>query len=471
MNNDINTSNPPTRFSPKVKALTCPSCGAGIDLKVPDSITVVCGSCGSIIDLKANGFNIALAGKINLSIKPIIPLGSRGKLKGILWEVIGFMKRRDPQYSVYWDEYLLFNPRYGYKWLTEYKGHWNFISTIKLKPKASNIVLSQHRISVDLLNHKYFLYGRGLAEVTHVLGEFYWRVKVGDEVQTEDYIDPPYMLSRETDQSENIWSLGEYIESEKIGERFQVSELLPAELGVSPNQPSPHNDGFTSLLAVWAIFVGILIFFQFMHLSSAQSKEVYSNSFSLLPQEKYNVKASDWSATLFNRKTFPSIAIPSKTSDKTNNEFSTNSFELKGGKSTVEIHLSAPVDNNGLYISGELINEEKGLAYPIDQTIEYYHGVSGGESWSEGSNQSSLLLSSIPDGKYRLDFETSTYPEGSVISPINASIKRATPLWSNFLWSLILISLPFLWRYSLRYSFEVQRWEESDFSPYASSEE
>jgi hypothetical protein len=135
------------------------------------------------------------------------------------------------------------------------------------------------------------------------------------------------------------------------------------------------------------------------------------------------------------------------------------------------IHLNAPVDNNGLYISGELINEEKGLAYPIDQTIEYYHGVSGGESWSEGSNQSSLLLSSIPDGKYRLDFETSTYPEGSVISPINVSIKRATPLWSNFLWSLILISLPFLWRYSLRYSFEVQRWEESDFSPYASSEE
>ena len=36
-----------------------------------------------------------------------------------------------------WSEYLLYNPYKGYRYLTEYNGHWNDIRTLRALPVPS----------------------------------------------------------------------------------------------------------------------------------------------------------------------------------------------------------------------------------------------------------------------------------------------------------------------------------------------
>ena len=54
-----------------------------------------------------------------------LPLGARGTLRGVEWEVIGYL-RRSEHGSYGWEEYLLFNPYYGYRWLITNGRGWSF---------------------------------------------------------------------------------------------------------------------------------------------------------------------------------------------------------------------------------------------------------------------------------------------------------------------------------------------------------
>src|SRR4051812_28505798 len=108
----------------QAKVFNCPNCGASVTLRaLGRSLSVTCGSCGSIIDAANENYRILSKYQLNAKIQPHIPLGTRGQVKGDLWEVIGFVSRTTG--GIYaWREYLLYNPYKGYRWLTEYEGHW-----------------------------------------------------------------------------------------------------------------------------------------------------------------------------------------------------------------------------------------------------------------------------------------------------------------------------------------------------------
>ncbi|MGA2955169.1 MAG: hypothetical protein ABSF48_05550 [Thermodesulfobacteriota bacterium] len=122
------------------------------------------------------------------------------------------------------------------------------------------------------------------------------------------------------------------------------------------------------------------------------------------------------------------------------------------------IKSTANVNNNWIYLHLALINEE-GQAYDFGREISYYHGVEGGERWSEGGMSDEATLPLIPAGKYYLRIE----PESS--SPIlnyTIQVYRDVPQWSFFILVLgVLCLLPILmwWRSS---RFEAARWSESD---------
>src|SRR4051794_27029979 len=100
---------------PKVKVFECPNCGAGVTLRAQGkSLSVACASCGSIIDTANENHRILSQYQINAKHQPLLPLGKRAKLKGDLWEVIGFVIRSTG--GIYtWREYLLYNPFKGYR--------------------------------------------------------------------------------------------------------------------------------------------------------------------------------------------------------------------------------------------------------------------------------------------------------------------------------------------------------------------
>ena len=214
--------------------LSCPSCGGIIELRDPaGTVRVVCQSCGSLIDPTAKVARVLGIGAA-LKAVPKIPIGSKGALRGEAVEIIAFLIRsvtaEGKNYP--WSEYLLKTARGSYLWLVESEYHWNQAETVSLADvKAAGIRGFRGR------DFRHFQGGD--ARVDHVQGEVYWEVAVGDTVKADDYVDPPYMLTLESDAKERIASLSTYTEPEEVQAAFGLSSAFPKPAGAGPNQPNP----------------------------------------------------------------------------------------------------------------------------------------------------------------------------------------------------------------------------------------
>ena len=206
-------------------------------------MSVVCPSCASIYDPRTP--ELQLIGKSKqLESKILIPLGTRGKLKGDLWEAIGYQVRVTGGY--HWEEFLLYNPYKGYRWLVLSYGHWTFISPLKTPIKPSTDIAVYNNVKFDLFE-------RNSAETTIVVGEFYWQVQAQEKVLISDYIHPPYSLSCERYPQEEIWSFGEYVEPPVIAAAFNIKTPMPYRDGVAPGQPSSYASKFKPAMQYTAI--------------------------------------------------------------------------------------------------------------------------------------------------------------------------------------------------------------------------
>jgi hypothetical protein len=266
---------------PRIEAvhLNCPKCGAALDLRAPDkSERVGCASCGSLSDVKG--------GKLQLfrsldppPTQPILPLGAVGKRDGIEWTVVGFMQRYVTVEGVdyFWEEYLLYQPRLGFRWLTRSDEHWNWVEAL---PPGSVTVDGNVAYYAD---RWYRLFQRAKAKVSFVIGEFYWKVQAGETVSSNDYVNAPGILSeevtREGDEGEINWSYGHYLTRAEVQEMFGLKQMLPTSWVIAPNQPFPHSGIYKSALLFLA--VGLLLGMLFWLFSPR--REVYSETQQLPP--------------------------------------------------------------------------------------------------------------------------------------------------------------------------------------------
>src|ERR1700733_15315377 len=118
----------------QAKSISCPNCGGAVELRgFAHTLSAVCPQCLSVLDASTPEVQILQKFQGKTQVKPTIPLGTRGhfqeKSGDTQYDVIGFQVRQvdtgNDSYS--WDEYLLFNPYKGFRYLTEYNGHWNFV--------------------------------------------------------------------------------------------------------------------------------------------------------------------------------------------------------------------------------------------------------------------------------------------------------------------------------------------------------
>jgi hypothetical protein len=424
-----------------VKSFNCPSCGASVLIRaVGHSVTVVCGSCTAIIDSSNENFK-----QIDIAFKKgyrqqVIPLGQRGKLHSVLWEVIGYMERVDGSGYYSWSEYLLFNPIQGFRWLTEFDGHWNYVLTTKSIPEVTSgsLISNSGRILAKYLDKKYFLFHQGKAKVTYVIGEFYWQVKIDETVYVEDYVLPPEILSCERNNSEVIWSIGQYIDAGDIKAAFKITDPMPLQTGVAPNQPSRSTHIFDGIKKHWMLFLAIIFVLQVVYAKTVKNQTIYSGEFTYSPTDSEKLKV-------------------------------TPPFEIAHGVKNLEINLVSRIQNSWIEIQGSLINDDDGSTIDFEQGVEFYSGSDSDGYWTEGKQHSNKILSSIPNGKYHLNLEAKSGKLENVSYYIQ--VKRDVVSHSNFLWALVLICFyPFLvWIRS--WAFEYSRWSQSDFSPYSLHQE
>jgi len=176
----VSTGGPNPPSTPHVKAMNCPGCGAALSLRsFTQAVTVVCDSCHSILDAQDPQLKVLQQfKKATGEDPPLIPLGSRGKIRGTAYEAVGFQRRtihvEGIPYS--WHEYVLFNPYKGFRYLTEYNGHWNDTATLRALPTLNPYV---GQVSVAYLGETYRHFQTAQASTTFVLGEFPWQVRVG----------------------------------------------------------------------------------------------------------------------------------------------------------------------------------------------------------------------------------------------------------------------------------------------------
>jgi hypothetical protein len=385
--------------------------------------SIVCGSCGAIVDISDENFKILDSFLAKARYTPLIPLGTKGVIRGVKWQVIGFIRRCITVDGVgyRWSEYLLFNPYKGFRWLTEYNGHWNYVRQVMERPQ----VFSSGNISYHGAVFKHFQQAQ--ATVEYVLGEFYWRVQKDDACWVSDFVAPPLMLSVEKTDKEATWSLGEYISSQEIEQSFQLQKKLPARIGVYANQPSPYTGATKRTLRTALTFGAIATLMQILFVVVSQNKLVLQQRFS------YNPAAAEKSVV-------------------------TDVFDVGGRRSNVVVRSSALVNNAWIFLNMALINDEDGTAYDLGREIGYYSGTDSDGPWTEGSQTDSVTIPSVPAGRYFLRVE----PEGDVGVNYAIAVYRDVPSWTYFLVTILLLMVVPAITLVRRLSFENRRWAESD---------
>jgi len=144
--------------------------------------------------------------------------------------------------------------------------------------------------------------------------------------------------------------------------------------------------------------------------------------------------------------------------------FVTPTFQLSGGNKNVEVGAHADLDNDWIYLSFALINDETGQTFDFAREVSYYHDSDG----TEGSRNNSVVIPSVPGGRYYLRIEpemSSTAPS----TPYEIFVRRDVPIYSYFWIAALLLLIPPVLTTYRSMTFESRRWRESDYAPAASA--
>ncbi|GAA5149502.1 DUF4178 domain-containing protein [Prosthecobacter algae] len=407
------------------QAMPCPSCGAPVNLRAEgQSMAAVCGSCASILDTTTpNLQEIGKVAQTTLRLKLLLPIGTRGLFKDEMWEVVGFMRRKDRWCS--WDEYLLFNPWLGFRFLVTFGGHWSFVR-----------ILPGHHTGNRWQGQIFKLFAREESVTTDVLGEFYWRVRNGERALLTDYVSPPYILSKEEmpGLNEITWSAGEYVEPEEVQKAFvPAGSTLPRPSGTYLNQPNPHGRRWKEVRATFIFTLIAYILIQVLFMGWGTPRHIAHTGI-------------DYQGTR------PGETLVSEP------------FKLDG--SSAPLHITATgllLTDTYLGLKGSLVESKTQRSFPVAFPLANYTTA------PDGSRQK-ITLPAIPSGEYVLRLTpdaAATLPNASV----TFTIERGGLFWSNFWLGLFIICLWPVWNMMRSGSFEKRRWYESEFNPYGSSDD
>jgi hypothetical protein len=417
-------------------AFKCAGCGAPIEKHVTTSEVVACGSCGAVTDVTGTVGQIVQRNEANVrAFGPTIPLGSTGRWRGARYEVVGYMSRRivvdGERYE--WGEYLAHNVEQGYLWISEYEGHFSVIRAAAENPTP---VVTGNAPGMRYLGRIFKHFQRSEPQVVYLVGEFYWRVQLGDKCVVHDYVAPPLILSSEKTDNEITWSIGEYVEPDALWQAFELKYKPPKRTGVAPNQPSPH-EGKT--LAYWLVclgFIGVAVLMQFGFMALNRAAQPSPVKFTAVPGQTV--------------RTVSPV------------------FELGGRTGRANVQTTSNAQSEWLDVEMQLVNADTGDAWRLSRQL----GVrSLGADW-DGTSDDLAEIRRVPSGRYTLAIDAKSGAAGGLRASGagrqvtgHVRIYRSPIGWSNlFLFAGFLMLWPLI-AWARARAFETARWSESDHAP------
>lgn len=420
--------------TPKIKSISCPHCGAPATIRgLGFTTTLACASCGSTIDISGDEYAILRKGGV-AGKEPLIPIGTRCRFFGDTFEVIGYLtKSTKNEWGTFgWEEYLLFNPYKGFRWLVQSEGHWSFVRMLK-----QNILPSATKVTYDK-NH-YKLFSQDKAVVEYVLGEFYWEVAQGDTVTLYDFIDPPYALSYEREDSEASWSQGVYLSEKEMRAAFPNITRFPSRHGVGSHQPFP----ITHPAKYYLTAAAAVIFAWMVHgycMGDMKPGQIQSAQHQYQPASSWSVQAG----------VAPSD-VPSLITEPP--------FHLATAAKNIVVTSTMQGSNRWLENTVQLVNATTGEKVEGTTEMSFYEGRDSDGYWSEGSPTQEIWFPSVAAGEYYLTIEPSS--DIASVTQYSIYVQRDVSFSGNLGIIILIILLVPIGIFFYRKSFEGSRWENS----------
>ncbi len=452
------------RSTANTSSLKCPCCGASHELSSAGAIsqTLVCEYCGAGLDISNSEKHKILweSQQAKKKVQPLIKLGTIGEYEGVKWEVIGFQRK----YSVYestkyfWDEYLCYDQLHGYRYLCNSKNHWSWTKTIHSIPHGKISSNSKPLTLQDehYYNGKCYKHFEGyVGYVEYVIGEFPYKVDLTTKTDIQDYVCPPYGLSRESSlgpDKEVYWSIAKYMEPDEVAKAFNITSEMEKPTGLGSLQVNAHYGKFTHTLILSFLTALAALLFCILH-SSGQST-VFTKSCILYAHKE------------------PSVT--------------TEPFKITGSHSKpIQLNFNADLNNRWVFFTVSLINQDTNEAIVTSKSLSYYSGSDGGEYWSEGEKSGYIIVPRVAPGDYVLfiDPQTGTGNDPEKIGPpadkknakiddkplvkYTVSVVDSPTYWTWFFLICLILGIMPCWYIARYYFSEQDRWEDSDH-PWAS---
>jgi len=421
----------------------CGGYSSSLSITNDETKNLVCKSCGTLHVIKKS---IVYDGEFRVdeihknkfqNSNSTIPTDTKLTLKGIDFEVVGVLKKAEGN-AYTWQEYYLYNAKVGYRFLTEYQGHWTFLEEID----DIKLVKEQSHNNKAVYDHDYYrLFSQYHASIKGANGEFPIDLLKVPKTLVKEYILPPFLITSEKGDSKKHWFKGEYLAVEELDEALQRKIRLPESFDVGVLEPYKPKIRFTELMQISVVAVVILLIIQ-----------VYFSTSELVFEKNF------YTETINEMRTVSSGYDSSKV-------YISPSFQLKNGNANVEFTLDANVDNNWLETDIVLVNDKTGDEYNVSMGVEFYSGIEDGESWTEGDHETNSLIEKVPEGFYHLEISPSTtFP--NLVSNFTLRVHRGVAVYGGFLLILLLLSIYPAISYYQEKTFEYRRWQSSDYSPF-----
>lgn len=345
-----------------VRAVNCPNCGGTVDIRVAGTtVSVICSHCGSTLDATRPDLRVIARASKALS-QPEIALGTRAVLDGTTWEAVGYMERSDGE--VDWCEYLLFNPYEGYVFLVDDGRRFNVGRMLDRLPTSRwGMGLEVEGLTFQRFGDSYPV------RVTFVVGEFYWRVAVGETVRETDYVCPGTMIACEESDEERTWTRLDLLDWGVAERAFAIPARRKEYSRPAPHEPSPWR---RSMSEAWIIGTVAFVTLIVVSMMGGFSRQVAS------------------------AETDVTLDGPART-------VVVRDVVLPRVRNRVSVKASASgLDNAWIDIDYSLTDPKSQDSVDAYGLAEYYQGRDSDGAWSEGDPRPAISLSAVPGGRYDL---------------------------------------------------------------------
>ncbi|OHT46292.1 DUF4178 domain-containing protein [Flavobacterium tructae] len=406
--------------------IACYDCNTETELRVGfEVVNFVCPNCQSLYTRDSEGmFRRRSKYKTTLNDFPLA-IGDIGFLKGSEYKVTGILvKKVHPDYR--WTEFILENHENECIYLSVSNGHW-----ILLTEMEEVFEVKKHPLILEHNNKDYNIFEYSDAAIINAQGFFDFELPQNKNIHLVEYIRPPYMISVERMNGVETAFYGEYIKKEEIKKAFK-NVVLPYKFGVNMIQPSRFNLNNTAI--IFCCIAALLIATNWFIYKDQFKQKVFSKS----------IKFAEFD----------------------NKEITSDAFILNGGSAPLSITVATDVDNSWANLNVALVNEMTNDEIYANKDIEFYHGYSDGESWTEGDNMEKFNICGVKAGRYHLLITPMKAPEDVNNSEMRVNVVWNEPSNRNVWMVVIAMIVIYLIIWFFTYNFEKERWADSSYSRY-----